>query len=295
MTTDTHSTGLQDLSEALADLVARVAPSVVSLASGSVRASGFVWREGLVVTAEEALSDQDTITVTAAGGATTEATLVGRDPSTDVALLRLKDPHSPAMSLGGAVPRVGSLAIAVGALDGAPTAALGVVSRAEGPWRSLRGGEIDARIVFDVRLPTSGEGGLAFDAEGKVIGMTVFGPRRRVLAIPLTTIERVASRLESHGHIARGYLGVGLYPVAVEGSEQWGAMVMNVDPKGPSVTAGLRQGDVIVSWNREPLRHIRSLLRSLGPDSVGQTVTLGVRRGGDSTEIHVAVAERPAA
>ena len=295
MTTDTYATGLHDLSEALADLVAGVAPSVVSLATGSVRASGFVWREGLVVTAEEALSDQDTITVTVAGGATTEATLVGRDPSTDVALLRLKDPHSPAMSLSGAVPRVGSLAIAVGALEGAPTAALGVVSRAEGPWRSLRGGEIDARIVFDVRLPTSGEGGLAFDAEGKVIGMTVFGPRRRVLAIPLTTIERVASRLESHGHIARGYLGVGLYPVAVEGSEQWGAMVMNVDPKGPSVNAGLRQGDVIVSWNREPLRHIRSLLRSLGPDSVGQTVTLSVRRGGDSTEIQVAVAERPAA
>ena len=295
MTTDTLSTDLRNLSEAVADLVAKAAPSVVSLAGQDAGASGFVWREGLVVTAEEPLSDADTIAVTVAGGATAEATLVGRDPSTDIALLRLKGIDAPALSSGEVLPRVGSLAIAVGALEGGSTAALGVVSRAEGPWRSLRGGAIDARIVFDMRLPAGGEGGLAFDATGKVIGMTVLGPRRRVLAIPLTTIERVASQLESHGRIPRGYLGVGLYPVAVEGSEQWGAMVMNVDPKGPSVNAGLRQGDVIVSWDGEPLRHIRSLLRSLGPDSVGQTVRLGVRRGGESSEIRVAIAERPAA
>ena len=183
------------------------------------------------------------------------------------------------------------MAVGVGALDGSPTAALGVVSRAEGPWRSLRGGEIDARLILDLRLPPGAEGGLGFDADGKVIGMTVFGPRKRVLAIPPATIERVAKQFETRGHTPRGYLGVGLYPVAVEGSDKPGAMVMSVDPKGPSVAAGLRQGDVIVTWNGEPVRHMRSLLRSLGPDSVGQTVALGVRRGGEPIEVGLAIAE----
>ncbi len=295
MAADPNMPALHHLSAALADLVAKVALGTVSFGVRRARSSGFFWRPGLVVTADETLPDEDTFPVAVAGGETAEAKLIGRDPSTDIALLRVDRADLPPLSLEAASPKVGSLAIAVGALDGSPTAALGVVSRAEGPWRSLRGGEIDARLVLDLRLPTGAEGGLGFDADGKVIGMMVFGPRRRVLAIPPATIERVAKQLEARGHIPRGYLGVGLYPVAVEGSDEPGAMVMSVDPKGPSVAAGLRQGDVIVTWNGEPVRHMRSLLRSLGPDSVGQAVTLGVRRAGEALEVGLAIAERPAA
>ena len=100
----------------------------------------------------------------------------------------------------------------------------------------------------------SAEGGLAIDAAGQAIGMTVFGPRRRVLVIPSATIERVATRLEKHGHIPRGYLGLGFQLVAA-----------------------------------------RSLLRALGPDSVGQTVTLGLRRGGEAKDVPLTIAERPTA
>jgi S1-C subfamily serine protease len=81
----------------------------------------------------------------------------------------------------------------------------------------LRGGEINARIELDLRLRRSAEGGLAIDPAGRAIGMTVFGPRRRVLVIPSATIARVAARLESHGRIPRGYLGLGLRLVAIEG------------------------------------------------------------------------------
>ena len=174
-------------------------------------------------------------------------------------------------------------------------AAFGLVSRVEGAWRSLRGGEIDARILFDLRLPHVAEGGPLFDAEGKLIGMAVFAPRRRVMAIPLATIERVAPKLLSDGRIPRGYLGLGLYPVAIEGGDGWGAMVMNVDADGPAATAGVHQGDVIVAWNGEPVRHVRALMRSLGPDSVGTAVRLGLRRGGQPVEAQLTVAERPAA
>ena len=122
--------------------------------------------------------------------------------------------------------------------------------------------------------------------------MTVFGPRRRVLVIPFTTIQRIATRLEKHGHISRGYLGLGFQLVAIEGGGR-GVMVMNVDPQGPGAKAGVHQGHIIVSWNGEPIRHVRSLLRALGPDSVGQTVTLGLRRGGETTDFQLTIGARP--
>jgi len=295
MAADSASTPLPALSEAFASLVARAAPAIVSLGTGQGRSSGFVWRPGLIVTAEEALPDKVSSPVTLPDGDTVEAKLVGRDPSTDVALLRIERTDLPAIPLESGLPVVGSLAVAVGAAEGSPTATFGIVSRATGKWRSLRGGEIDARILLDMRIPRSSEGGLVFDANGNAIGMAVFGPHRRVLAIPLTTVDRVAVRLQSDGRIPRGYLGLGLYPVVVEGSNQWGAMIMNVDPAGPGGGAGLRQGDMIVSWNGEPIRHVRSLLRALGPDSIGQTVSLGLRRGGEPSEAAIVIAERPAA
>ena len=282
-------------SAAAARLVADAAPVVVAIGSGRAQSSGFVWRTGLIVTAEEALAEEDRFAVTLNGGEAVEAKLVGRDPSTDVALLRIDQADLAPVSLTPAFPTAGMLAIAVGASGGTPTAALGLVSRSAGSWRSLRGGEIDARIDLDLGLPRGAEGGLVFDAESRAIGMAVFGPRRRVLVIPASTIERVAAKLESHGRIPRGYLGVGLHPVTVEGSEESGAMIMTIDPKGPANAAGVLQGDIIVTWNGEPVRYIRSLLRTLGPDSVGQEVALGLKRGGSLREIRLTIAERPVA
>jgi len=129
-------------------------------------------------------------------------------------------------------------------------------------------------------------------ATGRAIGMTVFGPRRRVLVIPPATIEHVAARLEKHGHIPRGYVGLGFQLVAIEGGER-GVMVMNLESQGPGAKAGVHQGDIIVTWNGEPVRHVRSLLRALGPDSVGQTVTLGLRRGGETKNVPLTIGERP--
>jgi S1-C subfamily serine protease len=167
-----------------------------------------------------------------------------------------------------------------------------MVSLAGDRWRSLRGGEIDARIELDTRLRHSQEGALALNASGAAFGMAVLGPRR-VLVIPAATIERVAARLESHGRIARGYLGVGLQPVRLE--DGVGAMVMNVDKAGPSATAGIRQGDVIVAVNGARLSGVRALSRSLGPESVGTTVDVAVRRGGEPLSFKVTIGERPEA
>ena len=198
------------LSAALADLVAKAAPSVVSVRSYRSQSTGFVWRPGLIVTPDEALSEDGEITVAVPGGDSVSAQLVGRDPATDVAVLRIDRPDLQALQLTATTPAVGALTMAVGSIDGTPVASFGVVSHAGGPWRSLRGGNIDARIELDLRLRRNAEGGIALDTSGAAYGMAVFGPRRRVLVIPAATIERVADKLASHGRIPRAYLGQNL-------------------------------------------------------------------------------------
>jgi S1-C subfamily serine protease len=284
-------TALSSLSSALADLVAHSAPSVVSVHSHRSRSTGFVWKAGLIVTADEALADEGEVEIGLSDGSRVAATIVGRDHTTDIALLRTEAAVAP-VKLAATVPALGALSVVVATNRETPSAALGMVSASGKGWRSLRGGDIDARIELGVRLRPSQEGGLALDASGEAFGMAVLGPRR-VLVIPTATIERVAPQLEARGRIARGYLGLGLQPVRLD--DGVGAMVMNVDKTGPSAAAGIRQGDVIVAVNDQKLSGVRALSRTLGPASVGAIVDLAVRRGGEPVSFKVTVGERPEA
>ncbi len=281
---------LSSFSSAIAGVVAGATSAVVSVHSRRSRASGFVWKAGLVVTADETLADEGEVAIQLADGTTRPATIAGRDHTTDIALLKVDTAGLAPAKLSTNVPALGSLALVVAAQRGHPAASLGIVSLAAGGWRSLRGGEIDNRIELDVRLPHSYQGGLALDASGEAIGMAVLGPRR-VLVIPAATIARVAAKLEIHGRIARGYLGLGLQPIKLDNGV--GAMVMSVDKTGPSAAAGVRQGDIIVGWNDETLSGVRSLLRALGPDSVGSIVDVAIRRGGEPVKLKVTIGERP--
>ena len=285
----TEPTTLASLSSALSETIARAAPAIVSVHSHRARASGFVWKAGLIVTADEALADEGEVEIQFADGSRRQAAVAGRDHTTDIALLRVDGDVAP-IKLSTEIPALGSLAVIVAADRGAPIARLGMVSRSGAAWRSLRGGEIDARIELDVRLRQSQQGGLALNAAGVPFGMAVLGPRR-VLTIPAATIERVAAQLEKSGRIARGYLGVGLQPVRLD--DGLGAMVMDVDKAGPSAAAGIRQGDVIVPVNGEKLSGVRALSRGLGPQSVGTVVELTVHRGGEPLNFKVTVGERP--
>ena len=288
--TDHSIATLSALSSALESVVAGARPSIVSVHSRRSRATGFVWKGGLIVTADEALAEVGEVSIRLADGATRQATIAGRDHTTDVALLRADTAGLAPTNLSSRVPLLGALALVVAASDGVPTAALGAVSLVGERWRSLRGGEIDARIELDIQLRHRSEGALALDASGEAFGMAVLGPRR-VLVIPTATIERVAAKLETHGRVARGYLGLGLQPVKLD--DDVGAMVMSVDKAGPAASAGIRQGDVIVAWNNEKLSSVRALLRQLGPDSVGSVVDVAVQRGGEPKSFKLTIGERP--
>jgi S1-C subfamily serine protease len=281
---------LSSLSTALEGVVAKARTSIVSVHSRRSRATGFVWKQGLVITADEALADEGEVVVKLADGTSRAATIAGRDHTTDIALLRVDTAGLEPAALSSQVPALCALSVVVAAERGTPTAGLGAVSLSGDRWRSLRGGDIDARIELDVSLPFSHQGGLALNASGEAFGMAVLGPRR-VLVIPSATIARVAAKLETHGRVARGYLGLGLQPVKLD--DGIGAMVMSVDKTGPSAAAGIRQGDVIVSWNNEKLSGVRALLRALGPDSVGSVVDVAVRRADEPVNFKLTIGERP--
>jgi S1-C subfamily serine protease len=286
------SSNLQETSSALEGMVRVLAPSLVSVMSHRMQASGFVWRAGLIVTSDGGLAEDGDVHVILPDGERVVAQLVGRDPSTAVAVLKVEQPDLQPVAMAATLPSPGALVLAMGAEAGGPTAALGVVSVSRGPWQSMRGGEIDARVEIDARLRSTAEGGLALNAAGQAFGMTVFGPRRRVLVIPSVTVDRVATRLETHGRIPRGYLGLALQPVTIEGGGS-GVMVMSVDPAGPGATANIHQGDVLVSWDGKPISKLPPLLKSLGPDSVGKFLVVELRRGGQLHQAKLQIGERP--
>jgi len=286
---------LSDISTSLVGLVASASRSIVAVHSHRSRGSGFIWRPGLVVTSDEALADEGPIEVVLPGGDIRQATVKGRDAATDIALLRIDPASAPPASLDAAAGvAAGALVLVVASEDGRPVSAIGIVASAGPAWRSMRGGDIDALIELDVRLRPRSEGGLAVDAGGKAIGMVVRGSGRRVLVIPSGTIDRVAGKLDAEGRIARGYVGLGLQPVQIEGDDKaMGGMVMSVDTTGPGAAAGVRQGDIIIGWNGRPLRGLRAVMRELGPASVGTVVRLTAKRSGEPVEFNVRVAARP--
>ena len=291
--TDAATAPLLAFSEGIADLVARTAPSVVALRSGRrFPSSGLHWRPGLIVTSDEALAQDENIAVLRPDGQASSASLVGRDPSTDIALLRFEADGMANVETGDAQSlRAGNLVVAVGRNERGPLASLGVAALAGDAWHSMRGGLIDRFIRLDLRMSPSAEGGAMVDAAGHVLGMAVRGPRRLVLGIPASTIDRVVDQLLARGHIARGYLGAGLRP-AQQGNET-ALLIVGIDPDGPAAQAGLMVGDMIMQWNGQAVTRVREVMFLLGPESIGNHVKLALWRGGQKTEAAITIGERP--
>ncbi len=292
------------LSDQFAATVETASRAVVAVhGRGRRPSSGLIWEPGIVVTAEETVERDSELAVTLPDGRRVETTLAGRDPSTDIAVLRYSADAATAPvfeSLPSTTAlRPGHFALAVGRYDGDVIAALGIVSLAGAAWRSRHGGTIDARLRIDVRLPRAVEGGALVAADGALIGMPVFGPRHSVLAIPAATIARTVEVIKASGHVARGYLGVGLQPVPVSigdsAAPRRAAMVATLDPAGPAHAAGLLQGDIIVALGGEAVTGVRGLYQRLGPDTVGTTVGVELIRAGIRTTMDVTIAARPRA
>ena len=263
--------------------------------------TGLLWQSGIVVTSEQALPRRDDFELVAPGGSILKATIAGRDPSTNVAILKPAEQLAlPSIAAGEA--RIGAVALAIGADGGGGASArLGLVNLAGPEWHSSRGGLIDRRIVLDIRLASREEGGPVFDAAGACLGMSTFGPRGQVIVIPTATIERVVPQLAKNGRVARGWLGVALQAVAVpdalrESADQSsGLMVVSVVDNGPAAQAGILAGDIILSIDGTSAHRFRRLARYFGADSIGRKAELRLIRSGAVMTVQTTIAERQAA
>lgn len=302
MTTSNEArTALTDLSDALAAAVERAGASTVTVnARRRIPASGVVWAPGVVVTADHVIEREDDITVAGADGNEIKATLAGRDPGSDIAVLRVEG-GSLTVAEQGPGPGVGSIVLAVGrpGADG-PMASMGVVSAVGGPWRTGRGSQVDGYLRADVTLYPGFSGGPLVDASGRVAGITSSRLGRGAgLTIPAAAVQKVVDQLLTGGRVKRAYLGIGSQQVRLPaplaqaaGGQETGLLIVSVEQGSAAEQGGLLIGDILVAFAGSPVKDTDGLQGVLTAERVGQASPVDVLRGGERRTITVTVGER---
>lgn len=295
---------LRSLSDALASTVEAAGPAVVRLeARPRLPASGIVWSaDGIIVTAHHVVERDEKIRIGLADGRTCPAVLIGRDPTTDLAVLRADAgplnaaTWAPTDELG-----VGHLVLALGRPGETVQATLGIVSALGKSWRTPAGGEVDRYLQTDLVMYPGFSGGPLVDAGGRVVGVNTSALLRGVsLALPVATVRGVVETLLAHGRVRRGYLGVGIQPVrlpsglAQEVGQETGLLLVQVRPESPGEQAGLLLGDTIVTLDGQPVPHHDALLALLSGSRVGTIVPVRIVRAGQVQDLSVTIGERPA-
>jgi S1-C subfamily serine protease len=265
-------------------------------------ASGIAIAPDQVLTADHVVEREEDIRVVLPDGAELAASLAGRDPGSDLALLRLESSAAAAAEQAGQEARIGQLVLALGrpTRDGIQ-ASLGVVSAVGGPVRSGRGGLLERYFRTDA-IPYPGfSGGPLVDSEGRVVGLNTSGLGRGAsLAIPAALAWSIAANLAQHGHIRRGFLGVRSQPVSIPAAQQralgrdqsTGLLLVGVEEDSPAEAGGLFMGDVIVGLNGRPVVDPDELAASLVGEVVGRATPVEILRGGQPVTLSVTIGER---
>ena len=292
---------LSELSEALAQTVESVGPGIVRV-EGRRRlpASGIVWSaDGIVVTANHVVKQDSNIGVGLPDGQTVKAELVGRDPSTDLAVLKAETSGLSPTARAGVSLHVGHMVLALGRPGRTVQATLGIVSALGDSWRTSMGGQIDRYLQTDVVMYPGFSGGPLVSAVGEVLGLNTSALLRGVsLSVPAATLERVAGALVTHGRLRRGYLGVSTQPVRLPAAvkqaldQETGLLVVSVEPDSPADKGGLVMGDAIVGLGEATVRHHDDLLAQLSGEQVGQKTPIKIVRGGEVRSLNVTIGER---
>jgi S1-C subfamily serine protease len=294
---------LHAFSEAMVEAVNKGgAATVLVNARRRFPASGIAYAADLILTADHVVERDEDITVMLPDGSEHGAQVVGRDASTDLALLRLEGRLAALAEAAPQSIRVGQIVLALGR----PTpegvqASLGIISAIGGPLRSWRGGLLERYLRTDA-IPYPGfSGGPLVDSLGRVVGINTSGLARGAsFAIPVDLAWQVADSLAKHGRVRRGFLGVRSQPVAIPlaqqkalGREQTsGLLLVGVEEGSPAEAAGLLVGDILVGIGNRPLTDPDELLASLVGEVVGKATALQILRAGQLQTVNVIVGER---
>jgi len=293
---------LSDLSHALAAAVARIAPSVVRVKVHQRHvSSGIALAPDLVVTTHHDLGrGGGDVRLLLEDGREATGSIFGRDPATDLALVRVPGADLPVPTWHGTGDlAVGHLVLALGRPTRTIRALWGIVGGLDGPWESALGGRVDRYVDVDASLRWGFAGGPLVDARGRVVGVNSAALTRSGTTVPAETVQRVAERLQARGGGAGGYLGVGATPVALPaaiaeavGQEQ-AALVVSVAEASPAHAAGLLLGDTLVAIDGHPTRTVAEVAGVLAGQAPGDTVTLAVLRAGEIIELSATLGARP--
>jgi S1-C subfamily serine protease len=233
-----------------------------------------------------------------------KASLAGRDPGTDVAVLRIESSASATAQFGNASElRVGQLVMAVGGSTlGDLSASAGIIARLGASWQTWRGGRIDSLLRPDVTLYRGQSGGALVDSRARVLGMNTSAlARSAAITVPNTTVDRVVDEILQHGGVFRPYLGLAMQPIAIPPDlkaklnlqSETALMVMQVEASSPSAEAGITLGDVIVGVSHAPVHGIEQIQRALSRAKRGDSVDVDYVRGGQLASVKVKLSDRP--
>lgn len=293
---------LSAFSEQLIATVAEAGKSVVAVhARHRFASSGVYWTPGVVVTADHTIRRDEGIKITAPDGKTLPAELAGRDPGTDLAVLKVEGlDASVAARAEKFTARPGALVITVGRSKDSAIAALGLLSNISPESQTWRGGTLDQVLRLDMELHPGASGGAVVNDEGKLIGIATSALSRvSVFAIPPSTIDRVTKQLVAHGRIPQGYLGVGLQPIAlpehlIKSLDRTGTalIVISVGADTPASRAGLLIGDILLELGGRATHSPEDVHGLLGAQSIGGKLQARILRGGEPMELEVTPVER---
>ena len=261
-------------------------------------ASGIAYAADLVLTADHVVTRDDDLKVLLPDGKSLAATVAGRDPGSDLALLRLAEKALTPAKTSSDV-KVGQLVLALGRPNSAGMqASWGIVTAIAGPARTHRGGMLDEYIQTETTPYPGFSGGPLVNTGGDVLGLNTSGlTHGSSLTIPVKSAWRIADELAKHGSVKRGYLGVRTQPVeipeaALKREQKNGLLVLWLEENGPAQKGGLFVGDTIVAINGQPVSDPDDLFAALNSDTVGKAVPVEVLRGGKAEAVNVTVGER---
>jgi S1-C subfamily serine protease len=293
---------LKEFSEGLSAAVEKAGASTVTV-DGRKRypASGIAYAEDLVLTADHVVTREDDIKVFLPDGKSLAGTIAGRDPGSDLAVLRLAEKALSAAKTSDDV-KVGQLVLALGRPNSeGMQASWGIVTSISGPTRTFHGGMLDEYIRTETTPYPGFSGGPLINTEGEVLGLNTSGlTRGSSLTIPVKVAWRVAEALATHGSVKRGYLGVRTQPVeipeaarqALKREQEHGLLVLWLEEGGPAEKGGLLVGDILVAISGQPVGDPDDLFSALNSDTVGKSIAVEVLRGGRPETVSVTVGER---